>query len=123
MFKLFIVDDEPTFGEVVKPFFELKGFKVFAASSGEEALPVIYAEKPDLVLLDMHLKGNLDGIGILKEIKEKSPASRVIMLTGAENNLKDEALRLGADKFLTKPITVKALNEAVIEVLAKKNTC
>ena len=120
MSKLFIVDDEPTFQEMVKPFFELKGYTVFAAVSGEEALPRIEAEKPDAVLLDMHLKGKLDGIEVLKQIKEKSPSSAVIMLTGIESNIKDETLRLGASKFLSKPVTVKTLNEAIAEVLGAK---
>ncbi|MDP1854317.1 MAG: response regulator [Candidatus Omnitrophota bacterium] len=119
MAKIFIVDDETTFQDVVKPFLEIKGHKVLTAVSGEEALPVIYAEKPDLVLLDMHLKGKLNGIGILKYIKEKIPSAAVIMLTGMEDNVRQEALSLGADKFLTKPVTVKALNEAVNEVLNK----
>ena len=115
--KLFIVDDEPSFEEAVKPFFELKGFTVFTAQSGEEALPKIEAENPDVILLDMHLKGRLNGMGILKEIKEKSLSVKVIMLTGMESQVKDEALKIGVDKFLTKPVTVKVLNEAVTEVL------
>ncbi len=117
--KLFIVDDEPSFEEAIKPFFELKGFTVFTAQSGEEALPKIEIEKPDVILLDMHLKGKLDGLGILKEIKEKSLSAKIIMLTGMENDVKDEALKIGADKFLTKPVTVKVLYESVAEVLAQ----
>lgn len=118
--KLFIVDDETTFHEVVKPFFEMKGLTVSTAISGEEALPQIEKEKPEVILLDMHLKGELDGIGILRQIREKSPGSCVIMLTALENNLKSEALSLGAYKFLTKPITIKTLNEVISEVLANK---
>lgn len=115
--KLFIIDDEATFQEVVKPYFEMKGLTVFTAISGEDALPQVEREKPDVIFLDMHLKGKLDGIGVLKEIRQKSPASKVIMLTALENNLKSEAFRLGAYKFFTKPITIKALSEIVNEAL------
>lgn len=118
--KLFIVDDEPSFEEIIKPFFELKGYTVFTAVSGEEALPKIEAEKPDVVLLDMHLKGKLDGMGVLKQLREKSPDSKVIMLTGTEGTMKEEALNLGASKFLAKPIPVKVLNETIGEVLGQK---
>jgi len=119
MAKLFIVDDEPTFQEAVKPFFELKGFTVLASMSGEEALPQIEAEKPDVVILDMHLSGRIDGMGVLRQIREKKIPASVIMLTGMENNIKDEVLSLGADKFLNKPVTVKALNAAIEELLKK----
>lgn len=119
--KLFIIDDEPTFQEMVKPYFELRGFTVFTAISGEEALPEVAKEQPEVILLDMHLKGKLNGIGILKEVKEKSPSSAVVMLTGMEANLKNEALSLGAARFLTKPITLKALDAVVAEVLNKKS--
>ena len=77
---------------------------MFTAPSREEALPNIENEKSDVILLDMHLNGKLTGLEILKKIQEKSLSAKVIMLTSMEADVKKEALKIGADKFLTKPV-------------------
>ena len=79
--------------------------------------------KPDVVLLDIQMPG-LDGLQVLKKIKEKYPKVKVIMVTAVETQEKIEvAMRLGADNYITKPLSLEYLEKDVqdkIELLAKE---
>jgi two-component system response regulator VicR len=118
--KLLIVDDETDLGELLKDYFQMKGFVVFGTGSGEEAIALLRQEKPEVIVLDMLLKGKLNGIDVLKDAKQNSPQSKVIMLTGSDTvALENEAKRIGVSRYLHKPVTVKQLEEVINEVLSE----
>ena len=68
MHKLLVVDDENDICDFVKTFFKDRGFHVLTASNGEEALSIVKKDRPDMVLLDIKMKG-MDGLAALKHIK------------------------------------------------------
>ena len=84
MVKILVVDDEKDVCDFVKSFFEERGFKVFTASNGKEALPIAESEAPLIILMDIRMP-HMDGIEALKHIKKKSPQNRVIMVTCVED--------------------------------------
>ena len=84
MKKILVIDDEVDIRDFVHSFFKERGHIVLTASSGEEALPIIKAEKPDLILLDIKMKG-MDGIAALKHIRDIDKKVKVLMVTAVED--------------------------------------
>lgn len=102
-YSILIVDDEALTLRTIGRALDSEGFEVFLASSGEEALKTISAERPDLALLDVVLPG-IDGIEVLRQAKETSPSTIVVMMSAY--HLVDravEAMKLGAYDYLIKP--------------------
>jgi len=117
MRKILVVDDEHEICDFVKNFFQERGFNVFTALSGEDALSIAKIEKPGLILLDIKMKG-MDGIATLKHIKEIDKNTKVIMVTALEDQDKvDEACRLGACEYITKPLILDNLEQVVEKML------
>ena len=117
MKKMLIVDDEPGIVEEVKDFFEEEGFQVATADTGKEGIEQVTKMKPDILLLDMKLP-DMSGIEVLKSCKEFSPKTKVIVNTGyVDQNLIDEAERLGRDIFLQTPINLLSPKEEVDRLL------
>jgi len=103
---ILIVDDEPSILQSLSGLLSDEGFEVMTASNGYEALKIIDAESPDLVLLDIWMPG-IDGIETLKEIKKENPFIQVIIITGhgtIETAVK--ATKLGAFDFIEKPLSI-----------------
>lgn len=106
---ILIVDDEPYILQSLSGILADDGFDVLTASNGYEALKIIDAEAPDLVLLDIWMPG-IDGIETLKEIKKANPVVQVIIITGhgsIETAVK--AVKLGAFDLIEKPLSVDKL--------------
>jgi two-component system, response regulator, stage 0 sporulation protein F len=122
MSKLLIVDDEVEICEFLRSFFEDRDFEVAVANSGVQALEKVGLFHPEVVLLDIQMPG-MDGLQVLKKIKETYPKVKVIMVTAVETQEKiEEAMRLGADNYITKPLSLEYLEKDVqdkIDILAK----
>jgi DNA-binding response OmpR family regulator len=102
MSRVLVVDDEPDIRELVRALLERAGHEVIEAPDGQEALRVFYAEKPDLVLLDVSMP-LLDGWGTLERIRELSDVPVVMLTARADELEKVRGLRAGADDYVTKP--------------------
>jgi len=120
--KLLIVDDEVEICEFLKSFFEDREYKVAVANNGTQAFEQVALFQPKVVLLDIQMPG-MDGLQTLKKIKTAFPKVKVIMVTAVETQEKiEEAMRLGADNYITKPLSLEYLEKDVqdkIEALAK----
>src|SRR3990167_6238884 len=113
--KLLIVDDEIEICDFLKSFFEERNYEVKTASSGRAALTAVEQFKPSIVLLDIKMPG-MDGTQVLETIKKKFPRIKVIMVTALETRDKiEECLRLGADNYITKPLSLEYLENDVRE--------
>lgn len=111
--KLLIVDDEVEICEFLKSFFEDRDYKVLTAHAGDEAVLRVGEFKPEAVLLDIQMPG-MDGIAALKKIKASFPRTKVIMVTAVETQDKiEEAMRAGADNYITKPLSLEYLEKDV----------
>ena len=112
------VDDEPKILEVVASFLENRGFNVFTAVNGAQALEIFNKENISLVILDLMLP-DVSGEEVCKIIRRKSRVP-IIMLTAkvGENNLL-EGLQNGADDYITKPFSLKELQARMEAILRR----
>lgn len=117
---MLIVDDEIDALKTFREVFELRGWSVFTAPMGSIALSIIEKEKVDIALLDIRLPSE-SGIDLLKEIKSKNPALPVVMVTalGYDDDLVNEALRLGASGYVSKGVPIRELIGAVRNAMTK----
>lgn len=112
---ILIVDDEPNIVLSLEFLMKQEGYNVRSVSSGNEAIPAIVAEPPDLVILDVMMPGR-DGYEICQEIRANPAwrAIRVIMLTARGRGVeRDKGLALGADDYISKPFATRELVEKV----------
>lgn len=113
MVKMLIVDDEKEICEFLGEFFTDKGYQVFTAPTGDEALRIVVEQRPSVLLLDIMMPGK-NGLDTLKEAKAIMPQIKVIMVSALETADKIEAaMKLGADNYITKPLSLEYLEKDV----------
>jgi len=117
--RVLFIDDDPDVLRTLGDYFERQGHTVFRAPSGQEGIEVWERERPDVTVLDLYMPA-MDGLAVLEVLKKKRAI--VIMLTAyGEVESAVEAMRLGAENFLTKPIEMPHLVQAV-EKAAEKSS-
>ena len=115
-----LIDDEEQFLKVLGERLETRGLQVNTVTSGEDALTLIDDKNYDAIILDLAMPG-IDGIETLKLLKEKNPDLEIIMLTGHATVQKGiEAMKLGAEDFLEKPVELIVLLEKISEAKNKR---
>jgi DNA-binding NtrC family response regulator len=118
--RVLVVDDEQPVQVTLKEVLSREGYEVLTASSGQEALQVMRDTAIDLVMVDLKMEG-MDGLALMGEIKQRWPATVLIILTGyatLESALK--ALRYGAHDYLLKPSGPEDIKRSVREGLEKR---
>ena len=111
--QVLVVDDEGTNRYSVSKTLQRVGYLVNEAGSGEEALEFVTDKNYDVVLTDIRMQG-IDGVELLRRIKEESPDAIVILMTGfASLGTAVEALRLGAHDYLIKPSSSQDIRQSV----------
>jgi two-component system, OmpR family, phosphate regulon response regulator PhoB len=120
-FHVLAVDDEPDFLESLALLLEVEGFRVSAASDGEEALSLFEGGlRPDAVLLDQRMPG-LKGTEVLHRLRQQGHAVPAILLS-ASRDVEELAQQHGFDAWLVKPCSVDHLIEQLRTVLHKAAT-
>jgi len=119
MATILALDDVLDAGNLIKRILERKGHTVIPFTEEEEAILFVESNTVDLAILDIKLK-KMSGVEVLEELKKRSSAIRVIMLTGYPTmETAQECLKLGADEYCVKPIDKDELENKVEEVLEK----
>ena len=103
-----IIDDEIQIRRLLRMALEVREYKVFEAATGQQGLNEIVFHKPDVVILDMGLP-DLDGLEVLKKIREWSTVPVLILSVRDQEALKVNALELGADDYVAKPFSTAEL--------------
>ena len=106
--KILVADDEINIRRILETRLSIRGYKVFLAADGEEAITMFKKERPNLVILDLMLP-KIDGYGVCRELRKESKVP-IIMLT-ALGGISDRVtgLELGADDYVIKPFFLKEL--------------
>jgi DNA-binding response OmpR family regulator len=119
--RVLVVDDDPDIRGLLRELLDRRGFDVTEARDGQEALRAFFAERPDLVVLDVAMPV-LDGWKTLERIRELSDVP-VVMLTARTTELeKTRGLRAGADDYVTKPFGRQELLARIDAVLRRAGT-
>ena len=117
---ILIVDDEDTLRYFLKQTLEDEGYRVSEAASGHVALDWLGRESIDLLLVDLRM-ADMDGLEVMRQFRQRSPETQVIILTGyASVPSVIEALRQGAHDYLTKPVKTAELLTSVADGLARR---
>jgi len=124
--KMLVVEDEPVLLDQAADFFDLyTNIDIFKAKTGEEAVEIIYKEKPDIIILDLKLGDPpaMDGIGVLRKLRKVDMLrTDVIVMTALrDSNLEVEAFMLGARAYFKKPFESQLLFNAVDTILKERD--
>jgi DNA-binding NtrC family response regulator len=118
--KLMLVDDEERYLQTTAKLIEKKGYEVFTARSGEEALQKLKAQDVHVVILDMKMPG-MDGNETLKAAKTLYPLVEIILLTGhATVDSAIDGLKNGAFDYLMKPADIDQILEKALDAFEKR---
>jgi len=119
--KVLVVDDEVEFASALAERLNLRNYIAQTAANALEALSSIHKDRPDVVLLDLRIPG-MDGIEILRTIKQYDPAIEVIMLTGhGDKESVEEGMKGGIFEYIMKPIDIGELTAKIDK--AKEKSC
>ncbi|MBI4964447.1 MAG: response regulator [Desulfomonile tiedjei] len=119
MTTVLVVDDEESIRNLMRMTLELDGYRVLTAEDGHAALEIFEKEDPDVVLLDVRMPG-MDGIEVLRRIKDANPDTEVVIITGhGDLDMAVECLRKEASNFLTKPVDDEILSLSLKRSLEK----
>jgi len=111
--RILLADDEEGLRKVLTIYLQDAGYEVVTADNGKKAAQMADTASPDIVLTDIRMPG-MDGISLLKHIKENTPDIEVIMITGhGDYKLAIESLKLNAVDFISKPIDNDVLDIAL----------
>lgn len=115
--KILIVDDDQHIRRLYKEELEEDGYEVVVAATGAEAMELFEKENPDLVTLDI-LMPDVDGIKILRQMKEKRPRIPIIMSTAYD--YRDDFAVWASEAYIVKSAELTELKEAIKNLLSKK---
>ncbi len=115
---ILIVDDEPKIVRLARDYLEKNGYRVITAGDGQSALAAARREKPDLVVLDLMLP-NIDGREVCRILRRESDVPIIMLTALAEEADQVVGLELGADDYITKPFSPRALVARVRAMLRR----
>jgi len=117
--RVLVVDDEPQLNAMLCEALAGMEYDVKGALDGARALEVISVFHPNVVLLDLHMRG-MSGFEVLDHLRRDSPEVRVIVVSGdADQVVARRTLRNGAVNYVTKPFNLEVLRQAVADALAQ----
>ena len=114
-----IVEDDPNIADLVELYLRRDGYRPFQAGTGERALEVIAERRPKLILLDVGLRGDLDGLDVCRAVRAESDVP-IVFLTARDDEVdRVLGLELGADDYVTKPFSPRELVARVKAILRR----
>jgi two-component system alkaline phosphatase synthesis response regulator PhoP len=115
---ILVVDDEPKILQLAKDYLVDNGFKVLTSGDGVQALTIARQDKPDLIVLDLMLPG-MDGLDVCRTIRRDSDVPIIMLTARGEEADQLIGLELGADDYITKPFSPRALVARVRALLRR----
>ncbi len=118
--RILIADDEEEFRFMLEYFLETGGYEIELASDGVQAINMLQSKAYDIALLDIKMP-KVDGVDVLKFIKENLPNIDVVMLTGVGDiRIAIDCMKAGAYEFLTKPYSATELHRTIKKIIEKQ---
>ncbi|MGB1630596.1 MAG: response regulator transcription factor [Acidimicrobiales bacterium] len=114
-----VVEDDPNIADLVELYLRRDGYRPYQAPTGERALEIVALRRPKLVILDIGLPGELDGIDVCRSVRAESDVP-IIFLTARDDEVdRVLGLELGADDYVTKPFSPRELVARVKAILRR----
>ncbi|UCE67567.1 MAG: PAS domain S-box protein [Candidatus Zixiibacteriota bacterium] len=121
--KIMVVDDMEEQRELAATILSSLGYNVKTAANGREAIEYLKTNRVDLVILDMIMEEDFDGLDAYREIIKTYPGQKSIIASGfSETDRVKEAEKLGVGKYIRKPYNMQILGNAIREILSQKET-
>ena len=121
--RILVVDDEPPIQRMLRRNLIVNGYDVLVADNGKQAIEMIRLHHPDLILLDLCMPGELDGLDVCVFVRNETPRIPIIVLSAlTDEKRKVQALDEGADDYLTKPFSNDELQARVRACLRRAST-
>ena len=117
--RILVVDDEPQIRRQLKIGLEGYGYEVITASNGEEAITQTAQQNPQMIVLDISLGSEPDGIEVCRRLREWSKTPIIVLSVHSDDRMKVDALHKGADDYMTKPFTMTELEARIQAVLRR----
>ena len=120
MKKILIVDDQLEVRELVEVTMRVGDYQILQAKSGEEAIEIVKAEKPDLIIMDVMMHGGIDGLEATRMLKHdpETKDCKIIMLTAKGQEIdREKGIEAGADDYFVKPFSPLELIRKVEDIL------
>ncbi len=120
MKKILIVDDQKEVRELVEITLRADGYQIFQAKNGRDAIETVKAHKPDVVIMDIMMPGELDGLEATRILKRNpdTHSVKIIMLTAKGQSTDfEEGFAAGADGYFTKPFSPLDLIKKIEEII------
>jgi len=120
MAKILVVEDEPHIRELLKTVLGIQGHQVVSAIDGQEGLDRALADPPDLAILDVLMPG-INGLDLARILRQDPRTAHTpLMVMTAWDEVRDQALAIGVDDFVAKPVSLHDLQTRVAALLAAK---
>ena len=117
--RILAVDDDPEILAMLFDFFWVRGFELFIARDGGDAIEIAKLIQPDVILLDLKLR-HIDGDKAIPHLRRAVPDAKIIVVSAYLNeDMREEVMGLGIDAFFEKPVSLFDLEKAVRKVLEK----
>jgi len=114
--KVIVLDDEPIVCERLQPALEKIGFHVETYTESQKVIDRFQEEKFDVLVTDLKMR-KPDGIELMNFVKQHSPATKVIIITGfATADTAREAIKSGAEDFIAKPFKISQLSDLIVKI-------
>ncbi len=116
--RILVVDDQPNIRRVLRVELSAQNYIVFEAATGQEAISIASAQRPDVVILDLGLP-DIDGVEVVRSLREWKPVPIIILSVKGSDDDKIAALDAGADDYITKPFSIRELNARLRVILRR----
>jgi DNA-binding response OmpR family regulator len=114
-----VVEDDPSIADLLSTYLRNAGYRTLLASDGVKALELFQREQPEMMILDLNLPGEMDGLDICREVRRRSEIP-IMMVTARDAELdRVIGLELGADDYVTKPFSPRELTARVKAILRR----
>ena len=111
--RVLIVDDASSTRTLVRRLLEAEGFECSEAASGEEAVKIYHAQRPDLITLDIHME-ELSGMAVVQVLLKIDPKARIVIVTSeTEKRIIDQLFRMGVKDVVNKPFQAERFYDAI----------
>jgi two-component system KDP operon response regulator KdpE len=120
--RILVVDDEAPIQRILRRNLTMSGYEVLIAENGKQAVEMVRLHQPDLILLDLCMPGEMDGLDVCIKVRQSVQTPIIVLSALTEEKQKVRALDLGADDYLTKPFGNDELQARVRACLRRAQT-